>query len=61
MVLKNHIKVPTGETETIGFVYTCALSCSVTGIMAYSAIATARNVFSICSPDLFRNTLFKQS
>jgi hypothetical protein len=33
--------------------------------MAYSAAAaaaaTARNVVNICSPDLFRNTLFKQS
>jgi len=45
----------------LGFVYTCALQCSVAGIMAYFAAATAINVVNICSPDLFHNTLFKQS
>jgi len=51
------------KLRRLDVVYTCALSCSAAGIMAYSAAAaaTARNVVNICSPDLFRNTLFKQS
>lgn len=53
-------KYPLMKLRLLGFPYTCVLSCSVAGIMAYSAAATATNV-NICSPDLFRNTLFKQS
>jgi heme A synthase len=54
-------KYPLMKLRRLGFAYTCALSCSVAGIMAYSTAATARNVVNICSPDLFRNTLFKRS
>ena len=52
---------PLMKLRRLGFAYTCALSYSVAGIMACSTAATARNVVNICSPDLFRNTLFKQS
>jgi hypothetical protein len=54
-------KYPLMKPRRLSFAYTCALSCSVEGILAYCTAATARNVVNICSPDLFRNTLFKQS
>jgi len=54
-------KYPLMKLRRLGFAYTCALSYSVAGIMAYSTATAARNVVNICLPDLFRNALFKQS